>query len=90
MTPTHRPPTRPGELLRNEFLAPLGLTQVALAAKMGISAARVRTLLRGRRGVTAETALLLAAALGTTPEFWMNLQTAHDLWHARRALRSAG
>ncbi len=90
MTPKHRPPTPPGELLLEEFLKPLGFPQVALAAKMGVSIQHIHTLINGKRGVTAETALRLAAALDTTPELWMNLQTAHDLWHARRALRSAG
>jgi len=90
MTPRHRAPTPPHEILRADFLRPLGLTQTALAAKMGIPVSRLRALVHGRRSVTATTALQLAGALGTTPEFWMNLQTAHDLWHARRVLRSAG
>jgi len=90
MTPRHRAPTPPHEILRADFLRPLGLTQTALAAKMGIPVSRLRALVHGRRSVNATTALQLAGALGTTPEFWMNLQTAHDLWHARRVLRSAG
>jgi addiction module HigA family antidote len=90
MTPKNRPPTSPGEILAKEFLEPLGLTQVALAARMGVPIQRVNTLINGKRGVTAETALLLAEALGTTPEFWMNLQMSLDLWNARRALRKAG
>jgi addiction module HigA family antidote len=90
MTPKNRPPTSPGEILAKEFLEPLGLSQVALAARMGVPIQRVNTLINGKRGVTAETALLLAEALGTTPEFWMNLQMSLDLWNARRALRKAG
>ena len=90
MIPKNRPPTSPGELLLEEFLKPLGMTQVALAEKMGVPIQRVNTLVNGKRGVTAETAILLAEVLGTTPEFWMNLQMALDLWHARRALKKAG
>ena len=90
MIPKHRPPTPPGEILLEEFLKPLGMTQVALAQKMGVPIQRVNTLVNGKRGVTAETALLLADVFDTTPEFWMNLQMAHDLWHARRAMRQAG
>jgi addiction module HigA family antidote len=90
MTPKNRPPTPPGEILLEEFLKPLGMTQVALAEKMSVPIQRVNTLVNGKRGVTAETAILLADALGTTPEFWMNLQVAFDLWHARRAMKKAG
>ena len=68
----------------------LGMTQVALAEKMGVPIQRVNTLVNGKRGVTAETAILLSDVLDTTPEFWMNLQVAYDLWHARRAVRKAG
>jgi addiction module HigA family antidote len=90
MMPKHRPPTPPGEILLEEFLKPLGMTQVALAEKMGVPIQRVNTLVNGKRGMTAETAILLADVLGTTPEFWMNLQVASDLWHARRAIKKAG
>lgn len=90
MIPKHRPPTPPGEILLGEFLAPLGMTQVALAQKMGVPIQRVNTLVNGKRGVTAATALLLAEVFDTTPEFWMSLQAAHDLWHARRAMRKVG
>jgi len=77
--PTHRVPTHPGEILREEFLVPLGQTQVALAEHIGVSVQRINELVRGKRGVTPETAWLLSQAFGTTPEFWLNLQAAHDL-----------
>jgi len=79
MLPKNRVPTHPGEILQEEFLEPLGLTQVALAKHLGISVQRINELIRGKRGITPETAWLLAQALGTTPEFWINLQTSHDL-----------
>jgi addiction module HigA family antidote len=88
MIPTHRPPTHPGEILLEEFLAPLELTQVKAAAEMGISVNRLNELIRGKRGVTADTALRLAALLKTTPEFWLNLQTAYDLYEARNAMHA--
>ena len=79
MIPENRIPTHPGEMLLEEFLKPMGLTQVALAQHIGVPVQRVNEIVRGKRGVTAETAWLLSSAFGTTPEFWMNLQTAHDL-----------
>ena len=79
MQPSNRIPTHPGEILREEFLVPLGQTQVALAEHIGVSVQRVNELVRGKRGVTPETAWLLSQALGTTPEFWLNLQAAYDL-----------
>jgi len=83
MLPKKRIPTHPGEVLLEEFLEPLGLTQVALAAHLGIPVQRINELVRGKRGVTPETAWLLAGAFGTTPEFWLALQTNHDLARAR-------
>ena len=79
MIPKDRIPTHPGEMLLEEFLKPSSITQVALAKHMGVSVQRGNELVRGKREVTAETARLLSSAFGTTPEFWMNLQTAHDL-----------
>jgi addiction module HigA family antidote len=79
MQPENRVPTHPGEILREEFLVPLGQTQVALAAHLRVPLQRINELVRGKRGVTPETAWLLAQALNTTPEFWLNLQAAHDL-----------
>lgn len=79
MIPTHRVPTHPGEMLAEEFLKPLGVSQVAFAKHLGIPTQRVNELVNGKRGVTPETAWLLSKALGTTPEFWTNLQTGFDL-----------
>lgn len=95
MLPTNRIPTHPGEVLAEEFLKPLHLTQVALAAHLDVPVQRINELVRGKRGVTPETAWLLAGAFGTTPDFWVNLQTAHDLAASRpkkpvRQLAQAG
>ena len=85
MQPSNRTPTHPGEILREEFLAPLGQTQVALAEHLGVPVQRINKLVRGKRGVTPETAWLLSQALNTTPEFWLNLQAAFDLSVSRPA-----
>jgi addiction module HigA family antidote len=85
MIPKHRPPTHPGEILLEEFLKPLKLTQVEAADRMAISQNRLNELIRGKRGVTADTALRLAKLLKTTPEFWLNLQNAYDLYEAMSA-----
>jgi addiction module HigA family antidote len=77
--PENRIPTHPGVILGQEFLAPLGISQVAFAAHLGVPVQRINELIRGKRGITPETAWLLAGALNTTPEFWMNLQAAYDL-----------
>jgi len=89
MIPTRRIPTHPGEILLEEFLTPLGITQVQLAAHIGVKVQRVNELVRGKRGVTPETAWLLSKALKTTPEFWLNLQANCDLYQSRpqRAIR---
>lgn len=79
MLPEQRVPTHPGEILAEEFLKPLDLTQVALADHIGVPVQRVNEVVRGKRGITAETAWLLAGAFGTTPGFWINLQTNYDL-----------
>jgi antitoxin HigA-1 len=73
-------------MLLEEYLKPAGITQVALAAKMGVPIQRVNGIIAGRRAVTAETAILLSRALGTTPELWLNLQVAVDLWDAQQRL----
>ena len=83
MRTRQRVPTHPGEVLRAEFLEPMGLTQVALASHLGVPIQRINELVKGKRGVTPETAWLLSQAFETTPEFWMNLQAAHDLARAR-------
>ena len=85
MQPSHRTPTHPGEILRDEFLVQLGQTQVALAEHLGVPAQRINELVRGKRGVTPETAWLLSQALNTTPEFWLNLQASFDLAVSRPA-----
>ena len=87
MIPEHRIPTHPGLILQQEFLAPLGVTQVAFAAHIHVPVQRVNELVRGRRGITPQTAWLLSQALDTTPEFWVNLQTAHDLARSRPKAR---
>lgn len=79
--PTHRPLPHPGEVLLEEFLEPLGITQTALAERVGISFRRVNELVNGKRGVTPDTALRLGKVFGTTPELWLNLQHAWDVWH---------
>jgi addiction module HigA family antidote len=79
MIPENRIPTHPGVVLQEEFLIPLDLTQVALAKHLGIPTQRINELIRGKRGVTPETAWLLAGAFKTTPQFWLNLQTNYDL-----------
>ena len=79
MIPSNRIATHPGVILLKEFLEPLGLTQKALATHVGISVQRVNEIVRGKRGVTPETAWLLSEALRTTPEFWLNLQSIHEL-----------
>jgi len=86
MIPRHRTPTHPGEILQEEFLIPKGLSQVVLARRIHVPIQRVNTLINGKRGVTAETAWLLSREFDTTPEFWMNLQSAWDLYHAGREL----
>jgi len=79
MRPADRVPTHPGEVLLEEFLVPMGVTQVAFAEHIGVPLQRVNQIVRGKRGVSAETAWLFAQAFGTTPDFWMNLQASHDL-----------
>ncbi len=79
MIPENRIPTHPGEILLEEFLTYYGLTQVAFAKHINVPVQRINEIVRGKRGITPETAWLFAQALGTTPEFWANLQTAYDL-----------
>jgi antitoxin HigA-1 len=83
MLPTDREPTPPGEMLREEFMKPLGLTQIALARILGISRVAVNEIVNGKRAVTPETAMRLAKAFGNTPEFWINGQLAVDLYRAQ-------
>ena len=90
MLPTKREPTHPGVMLLEEFLKPGEITQAALAERMGVPVQLVNTLIKGKRGVSAKSALLLSRALKTTPQYWMNLQATFDLWHAQRALAATG
>jgi len=82
--PTHRQPTHPGEVLRDEFLQPMGITQRELAAGIHVPYQRVNELINGKRGVTPSTALRLAKYFGTTAGFWMNLQLRWDLYQAQQ------
>jgi addiction module HigA family antidote len=79
-------PIHPGEVLREEFLTPLGLSANALALALQVSAPRINDIVRERRAITADTALRLAAFFGTSAEFWMGLQTDHDVATARATL----
>ncbi|NOQ63729.1 MAG: HigA family addiction module antidote protein [Methyloprofundus sp.] len=79
MIPTNRKATHPGVILLKEFLEPMGVTQKALATHIGIPVQRINEVVRGKRGVSPNTAWLLSAALNTTPEFWLNLQNTFDL-----------
>lgn len=79
MIPRDRMPTPPGEILDEEFLKPLGITQTAFARHIGVPVRRVNEITRGRRTISPETAQLFAAALGTSAQFWMNAQTSYDL-----------
>ena len=80
------PNVTPGEVLREEFLVPLGMSARALARDLGVPANRITEILNGGRAVSAATAILLSRRFGTSPEFWMNLQTAHDVEAARQAM----
>ena len=80
MLPRSRRPTPPGEILRYEFLEPLGLSQKQLAETLGISRVRLSEIIRGKRAITPDTAFRLARFFETTPEFWLGLQTDLSLW----------
>jgi antitoxin HigA-1 len=73
------PPLHPGEFLNEEYLKPLGISAYRLAQATAMPQTRIGDILHGKRGVSADTALKLGAALGTTPQFWMNMQAAYDL-----------
>ncbi len=75
--------THPGEVLKEEFLVPLGMSATALSKALEVPANRITALLNGSRGVSADTALRLARYFGTSPEFWVNFQVAHDLSRAK-------
>jgi addiction module HigA family antidote len=82
MLNTERKPVSVGEMLTEEFLTPMGLTQGALAEAMGVERKLVNELCNDRRAVTADTALMLARVFGNSPEFWLNVQRRTDLWEA--------
>ena len=84
MFPESRQPVHPGEVLKQEFLEPLGMSQRQLAQTICVPYQRVNELVNGRRGVTLSTALRLSKLFGTTPEFWLNLQRQYDLWRVQR------
>jgi antitoxin HigA-1 len=81
--PTHREPTHPGEMLLEEFLIPMAVTQRDLADAIRVPYQRVNELVNKRRGITPSTALRLAKYFGTSPDFWMNIQLRWDLYRAR-------
>lgn len=87
MLPKKRPPTHPGEMLLREFLEPMGITQTEFAAHLGWTFAKLNEIIHGRRGITADSALSLGEALGSGPEFWLNLQRNCDLWQSLRKHR---
>lgn len=83
--PTNRPPTHPGEMLLEEFLKPLGLSQTDFADRIGVSYVRLNELIHQKRGMTPDTALRLAQVLGMPADFWLGLQQDWDLWHAQHS-----
>ena len=87
MLTTKRKPVSVGEILVEEFMQPLGLTQGALAKAMGVQRKHVNELCIGRRAVTAPTALILARVFGNSPDFWLNAQRRSDLWEAMHSPR---
>ena len=82
MNLTKKKPVSVGEILNTEFLEPLAITQQALAEAMGVSRKTINELCNNKRAITADTALMLAKAFQTSPEFWLNIQTRNDLWLA--------
>lgn len=83
--PTKMPPVHPGEMLLEEFLKPLGISQSAFAIQLGVSFPRLNEVVRGKRAVTPDTALRLARVTRMSADFWLGLQTDWDLWHALRS-----
>lgn len=89
MTETIMPPVRPGEILLEEFLGPLKVSQYRLAKEIGVPARRINEIVHGQRRISADTALRLARYFGTSERFWMNLQTRYDLEVERDRLGAA-
>jgi addiction module HigA family antidote len=85
MIPRKRVPTHPGQILLEEFLIPMEIPQTRLAEHLKVPVQRINELVKGKRGITSETAWLLSAAFKTTPDFWMNLQAQYDLAKTRPA-----
>jgi addiction module HigA family antidote len=83
--PTHRAPTHPGEMLLEEFLKPMDLTQRDLAEAIHVPYQRVNEIINGRRGITPSTALRLAKYFGVSPDFWINIQLRWDLYYTQQA-----
>jgi len=83
--PTHRTPTHPGEMLLEEFLKPMGLTQRDLAHAINVPYQRVNEIVNGRRGITPSTALRLSKVFGVSADFWMNIQLRWDLYFVKKA-----
>jgi len=83
MLPENRIPAHPGVILLEEFLQPLNLTQIAFSKHIGVPIQRINEIVKGKRGITSETAWLFAQAFSTTPQFWLNLQANHDLARKR-------
>ena len=79
---SNREPQHPGELLREDYLEPLGMTQVELASRLGVTHARINEIINGRRGMTPDTALRLEKLFGQSAQSWLNAQMRWDLWHA--------
>ena len=83
--PTDAPPVHPGEMLLEEFLEPLGISQSAFAIRLGVSFPRLNEIVRGKRAVTPDTALRLAQVTRMSADFWLGLQSDWELWHALRS-----
>ena len=83
--PTHRAPTHPGEMLLEEFLKPMGMTQRDLANSINVPYQRINEIINGRRGITPSTALRLSKVFGVSADFWMNIQLRWDLYFAKKS-----
>ncbi len=88
LLPQMRPPTHPGEMLLEEFLKPLEISQSAFAIRLGVSFPRLNEIVRGKRSVTPDTALRLARVTGMSADFWLGLQLDWDLWHVLRSSKA--
>ena len=84
--PKSRAPVHPGEILQEEFLDPLGISQREFAAQLGISSQRLNEIIHGKRSMTADTAVLISQVLETDPSWWMGFQVALDVWESQQRL----